>query len=51
METETTIETLKFANGGKALLDYKLALEDKNKSKRAGLSQSESGIRVGNLAI
>ena len=33
------------------LLEQILGLEDINKSKRAGLQESQSGIRVGKLTI
>ena len=48
METETWSE---FSNGGKAIVEQILALEEINKCKRAGLLESQSGIRVGKLTI
>ena len=44
METETTWS--EFPNGGKAFLEEILASEEINKSKRAGLRQSQSLIWV-----
>ena len=49
METETTWS--EFPNGGKAILEQILASGERKKSKRAGLWQSQSGIRVGKLII
>ena len=49
METETTWS--EFHNGGKAIVEQILASEERNKSKRAGLWESQSGIRVGKLTI
>ena len=46
METETTWS--EFPNGGKAIVEQILASE-RNKSKRAGLWESQSGILVGKL--
>ena len=46
METETTTWS-KFSNGGKTVIKQILALEEINKSNRAGLWESESGIQVG----
>ena len=46
METETTTWS-EFPNGGKAIVEQILASEEINKSKRAGLWESQSGIRVG----
>ena len=48
METETWPE---FPNGGKAIVEQILASEERNKSKRAGLWESQSGIQVGKLTI
>ena len=48
METETTTWS-KFTNRGKAIVEQKLGLKDRNKSKRAGLWESQSGIRERNL--
>ena len=50
METETTT-WLEFFNGGKAIVEQILASEEGNKSKRAGLWESKSGIQVGKLTI
>ena len=50
METETATWS-KFPNGGKAIVEQILASEERNKSKRAGLWESLSGIRVGKLSI
>ena len=49
METETTWS--EFPNGGKAAVEQILALEERNKSKGAGLWELQSGIRVGKLTI
>ena len=40
-----------FSNGGKAIVEQILASEERKKSKRAGLWESQSGIRVGKLTI
>ena len=48
METETTTWS-EFPNGGKAIQEQMLASEERNKSKRAGLWESQSGIHVGKL--
>ena len=48
METETWSE---FPSGGNATVEQKLALEEKNKCKRAALLESQSGIRVGKLTV
>ena len=45
METETTT-WLEFPNGEKAIAEQILASEEINKSKIAGLWESQSGIRV-----
>ena len=37
----------KFLNEGKAIVEQILVSEDRNKSKRAGLWESQSGVRVG----
>ena len=50
METETTTWS-EFTNWGKAIVDQILGLEERKKSKRAGQWESQSGIRVGTLAI
>ena len=48
IETETTTWS-EFPNGGKAIVEQILASEEINKSKRAGLRESQSGIRVRKL--
>ena len=51
METETKTWS-KFRNGGKAIVEQILVSKERNQlSKRAGLWQSQSGIRVGKLTI
>ena len=50
METETT-KWSEFPNGGKAIVEQILVSEERNKSKRAGLWESQSGIRVRKLTI
>ena len=50
METETTISS-EFPNGGKAIVEQILAPDEINKSKRVGLWELQSGVRVGNLTI
>ena len=50
METETTIWS-EFPNGGKSIIEQILALKEINKSKRAGLWESQSGIPVGKLTM
>ena len=50
METETATWS-EFFNGGKAIVEQMLASEEINKSKRARLWESLSGIRVGKLTI
>ena len=50
METETTTWS-EFPYGGKAIVEQILASEERNKSKRAGLWESQSGIRVGKSTI
>ena len=47
METETTTWS-EFPNGRKAMVEHSIR---RNKSKRAGLWESQSGIRVGKLTI
>ena len=49
MEIQTTWS--EFPNGGKAIAEQILASEEINKSKRAGLWDSQSGIQVGKLNI
>ena len=50
LENETTTWS-EFPNRGKAIVEQILALEEINKSKRAGLWESQSGIRVEKLTI
>ena len=50
METETTAWS-EFPNGGKVIVEQIPASEEINKSKRAALWGSQSGIRVGKLTI
>ena len=50
METKTTTWS-EFRNGGKAISEQILASEERNKSKTAGLLESQFGIRVGKLTI
>ena len=50
METETTTWS-EFPNGGKAIVEQKLVLEERNRSKRAGPWEPQSGMRVGKLNI
>ena len=50
METETTA-WLEFPNRGKANVEHILAPEEINKSKRAELWESQSGMQVGKLNI
>ena len=50
METETTTWS-EFSNGGKAIVKQILASEERNKSKRAVLWDSEWRVRVGKLTI
>ena len=50
METETTTWS-EFPNGGKAIAEQILVLEERNRSKRGGLGESQSGIREGKLTI
>ena len=45
VETETT--TSEYPNGGKAIVEQILVSKEINKSKRAGLWESQSGILVG----
>ena len=42
---------IEYSNGGKAIEEQILASEEKNKSKRAGLWESQSEFRVGKLTI
>ena len=50
METETTTWS-EFPNGGKAIVEEILVIEEINKSKRAALWESQSGSQVGKLTI
>ena len=50
METETTTWS-KFPNGEKATVEQIIVSEKRNKSKRAGLSESQSDIWGGKLTI
>ena len=50
METEI-ITWSEFPNGGRAIAEQILVAEERNKSKRAGLWEPQSGIWVGKLAI
>ena len=50
MEMETTTWS-DFLNGEKVIVEQIPASEERYKSKRAGLWESESGIRVGKLTI
>ena len=50
METETTTWS-EFLIGGKAIVEQILASKERNKSKRAGLWESQTGIRVGKITI
>ena len=50
METETKTWS-EFLNGDKTILEQILASEERNKSKSAGVWESQSGIRVGKLTI
>ena len=40
-----------FPNGGRAIVEQILVSEDRNKSKRAGMWESQSGVQVGKLII
>ena len=50
METETTTWS-KFPNGGTFIVEQILLSEERNKSKRVGLWESQSRIQVGKLTI
>ena len=50
METETT-KWLEFPNRKKTIVEQLLLSEERNQSKRAGMWESQSGIRVGKLTI
>ena len=49
METKTTWS--EFPNGGKTIVEQILASDKRNKSKRGGLWESQSGFWVGKLSI
>ena len=49
-ETETTTWS-EFPNGEKAIVEQILAPEERIKSKRAGIWESQSGMQVRNLTI
>ena len=42
---------IRISQWNKAIVEKILASEEENKSKRAGLWESQSGIRVGKLTI
>ena len=48
MDTETKTWS-EFPNGGKTIVEQMLVPEERKKSKRAGLWESQSGNRVGKL--
>ena len=50
MEAQTTTWS-EFPNGGKAIVEQILASEERNKSKKAGLWESQYGICVGKLNV
>ena len=50
METKTTTWS-EFPNEGKAIVEQILASDERIKSKRSGLCESQSGIQVGKLTI
>ena len=50
IETDTTTWS-EFPNGGEAIVEQILGSEERNKSKRAGLWEPQSWIRVGKLTI
>ena len=50
METKTT-KWSEFLNWGKAFVEQTLVSEERKKSKRGGLWESQPGIRVGKLTI
>ena len=49
-ETDTTTWS-EFPNGGKAIVEQILVSEERKKSKRAGLWESQSGIWLGKLTM
>ena len=49
-ETETTTWS-EFPNGEKAIVEQILVSEERKKSKRAGLWESQSGMQAGKLII
>ena len=50
METKATT-WMEFPNGGKAIVKQILVPEERNKSQRAGLWESQPRIQVGKLTI
>ena len=50
MQTEKTTWS-ELPNGGKAIVEQILTSEEKNKSKRAGLWESQAKMQVGKLTI
>ena len=50
MKTETKTWS-EFSDGGKAIVEQILASEERNKSKREGLQESQSGMQEGKLTI
>ena len=50
IETRTTAWS-EFPNGGEAIVEQVSAPQERNKSKRAGLWESQSEIRFGKLTI
>ena len=50
METETTTWS-EFLNGGEAIVKQILVSKERNRSKKAGLWESQSGIGVGKLTM
>ena len=47
MKTEETISS-KLCNGGKIIAEQILASNDRNKSEKSGLQESQSAIQLGN---
>ena len=50
METETNTRS-EFPNGGKAIVEQILASEERKKSKRAELCNSQTWIQVGTMTM
>ena len=50
METEAT-KWSEFPNVGKAIVEQMLASDGRNKSKRVGLWESQSGIQAGKTTV